>query len=266
MYYLYYCKCRDFNASVSQIACNISTMLVVCSVQLAEERRGRRGRMGDNLWSGLGEMFGFSWHLHFHYRASMIYCVSLSELINFQTFCHYVYPAPHLYPCECRPSPSLSAVCIPASSISSLLTRGWWWWRRCASVCPRACLGRLCHPISAQPIRGQYCDQGPIRGQYGPVSSHHSSHRHVRTQKQSAIDHKQIWPIFIFTKVSKISEIVNKLHSYSAIIGLAPVICSVSPLHTSGRWIMWELCGEDGIQSEKATNFDIIVTPIPPQL
>ena len=60
-------KCRDFNASVSQIACNMSTMMWVCSVQLAEERRGRRGRMGDNLWSGLGEMFGFSWHLHFHY-------------------------------------------------------------------------------------------------------------------------------------------------------------------------------------------------------
>ena len=41
----------------------------VCSVQcsISEAVRGKKGRMGDNLWSGLGEMFGFSWHLHFHY-------------------------------------------------------------------------------------------------------------------------------------------------------------------------------------------------------
>ena len=54
-------------------------------------------------------------------------------------------------------------------------------------------------------------------------ASHHSSHRHVGTQKQSAIDHRQIWPIFIFTKVSKISEIVNKVNTDSkpAIIWLS---------------------------------------------
>ena len=172
-------------------------------------------------------MFGFSWHLHFHYHHHDLLCFTLriNQIPNILSLCVSSLQrwAPHLSPCECRPSPDMTLSVSPHPR-SPRGARGWWWWRRCASVCPRACLGRLCHPISAQPIRGQYCDQGPIRGQYGPMSSHHSSHCDVRTQKQSAIDHKQIWPIFIFTKVSKIPEIVNKLNSYSAIIRLALVI------------------------------------------
>ena len=73
------------------------------------------------------------------------------------------------------------------------------------------------------PVTNQRLVWGTVTNQR-PVSSRHSSPRHVGTQKQSAIDHKQIWPIFIFTKVSKISEIVNKANSYSAIIRLVLLI------------------------------------------
>lgn len=99
-------------------------MLRVCSVQLAEERRGREGRMGDNLWSGLGEMFGFSWHLHFHYPGLhdlSCFTLRINQIPNILSLC--VYPAfrdpHHIYPRVSRPSPDMTLVCIPASSISS---------------------------------------------------------------------------------------------------------------------------------------------------
>ena len=83
----------------------MSTMLRVCSVQLAEERRGREGRMGDNLWSGLGEMFGFSWHLHFHYPGLhdlSCFTLRINQIPNILSLfvSSLQRSAPHLSPCE----------------------------------------------------------------------------------------------------------------------------------------------------------------------
>ena len=164
--------------------------------------------MGDNLWSGLGEMFGFSWHLHFHYPG-------LDDLSCFPLRINHIPDILSLYPVFVSLSPVSRILHLLAGPGAGDDDGG----------APQCVPGRVW--VTASVIPSLSANQRPVWWpvtNQRPVSSRHSSPRHVGTQKQSAIDHKQIWPIFIFTKVSKISEIVNKANSYSAIIRLVLLI------------------------------------------
>ena len=139
------------------ICYSMSAMFVCVQCSISREVRGRKGRMGDNLWSGLGEMFGFSWHLHFHYPG-------LHDLSCFPLRINHIPDILSLYPVFV--SLSHHPTLYPASSISS---RGPGLVMMTAvrlSVSPGVS-GSLVSSHHCQPIRGQYGDQWPIRGQYG---------------------------------------------------------------------------------------------------
>ena len=145
------------------ICCYMSAMFVCVQCSISREVRGRKGRMGDNLWSGLGEMFGFSWHLHFHYPG-------LDDLSCFPLRINHIPDILSLYPVfvSLSPHPTL----YPASSISS---RGPGLVMMTAvrlSVSPGVSGSQPVSSHHCQPIRGQYGDQWPIRGPCHAVTHH----------------------------------------------------------------------------------------------
>ena len=134
-------------------------MFVCVQCSISREVRERKGRMGDNLWSGLGEMFGFSWHLHFHYPG-------LHDLSCFPLRINHIPDILSLYPVF------VSLSLYPASSISS---RGPGLVMMTAvrlSVSPGVSGSQPVSSHHCQPIRGQYGDQWPIRGSCHPVTHH----------------------------------------------------------------------------------------------
>ena len=124
------------------ICCYMSAMFVCVQCSISREvRDSEREKEGWEIIYGLdsGKCLVFLDIFTFITRASMIYRVSLWELITFQTFCHCI---------QCLSVYLLTRHYIPHPP-SPRGARGWWWWRRCASVCPRACLGHSqCHPIT----------------------------------------------------------------------------------------------------------------------
>ena len=178
----------QYVSSVESVQCRFSVQLAekwVFSVQLAELWGGRKE--GWQIIYGLdsGKCLVFLDIFTFITRASMIYRLSLSELIKFQTFLDccvqclsVIKDHHHIYlRVSDMTHPILHLLSGPGAADHD-------------GGAPQPVLGRV---WVARVIPSQLSQsEASIEPSDQSEPSHHSSHRHVGTQKQSAIDHRQI--------------------------------------------------------------------------
>ena len=199
-------KGKHFNQESSTHS--VQCLCVVFSVQLAKQWEGRKE--GWEIIYGLdsGKCLVFLDIFTFITQAVMIYGPTNSDWIKLKTtFWHFSHQRSSSPPCPW----------LPAITVSSSISRG------PGLEMMTAVRLSLSPGVSGSPVSSRPCsaNQRPV---LWPLTNQRRALAHVTPslvtptcgeQKLSAIDHKQIWPIFIFTKVSKISWVVNKAHSYS---------------------------------------------------